>query len=353
MIDASPLVSVVTPFYNTADYLAECIESVLAQSHRHFEYILLNNCSDDGSREIAERYASTDSRYLLHSNSRFLTQTQNYNAALELISPESRYTKIVQADDSIFPRCLEEMVAVAETDPFVGIVSSSILRGRKIEIEGFPFLGNVVCGREICRDQLLNGRRFFASATSVMYRSEIVRARKPFFEEGRYFEDTENCFSILETWNFGFVRQVLSFLRNDNESIMSRVRALDPDWWKLERLIILRQFGPQFLNGEDFDRRWSEVERQYLDHLAPYYLFIRNRAFWDFHIHNLQSVGYELSRFKMRLLAVRYMFTLLARPRECVSRFAGLFSAVKRRIELACRREPAPANPRSYAENGH
>ena len=55
-----PLVSVVTPFYNTASYLAQCIESVLKQSYSEFEYILMDNCSTDGSSEIAETYARRD-----------------------------------------------------------------------------------------------------------------------------------------------------------------------------------------------------------------------------------------------------------------------------------------------------
>src|SRR5207253_3419947 len=57
-----PLVSVVTPFYNTAKYLAQCIEGVLTQSYPEFEYILLDNCSTDGSREIAQIYARQDPR---------------------------------------------------------------------------------------------------------------------------------------------------------------------------------------------------------------------------------------------------------------------------------------------------
>ena len=57
-----PLVSVITPFYNTARYLAECIESVLDQTFRDFEYLLVDNASTDGSLEIAQEYANRDSR---------------------------------------------------------------------------------------------------------------------------------------------------------------------------------------------------------------------------------------------------------------------------------------------------
>src|SRR5262249_4091268 len=49
----TPLVSVVTPFYNADEWLEECIESVLAQTFTHYEYVLLDNCSTDGSTEIA------------------------------------------------------------------------------------------------------------------------------------------------------------------------------------------------------------------------------------------------------------------------------------------------------------
>ena len=102
-MDSQPLVSVVTPFYNTEGYLSECIESVLKQSYDNFEYILSNNCSTDRSSEIAEEYAKQDHRVRLISNGEFLDQVKNYNRALRYISPQSKYCKIVQADDWIIP----------------------------------------------------------------------------------------------------------------------------------------------------------------------------------------------------------------------------------------------------------
>jgi glycosyltransferase involved in cell wall biosynthesis len=53
--DAQPLVSILTPVHNNADHLAECIESVLAQTYRNWNHVIVNNGSTDGSLDIAQR----------------------------------------------------------------------------------------------------------------------------------------------------------------------------------------------------------------------------------------------------------------------------------------------------------
>ena len=63
-----PFVSIVTPVYNTEKYLAECIDSVLAQTYQNWEYIIVDNCSTDKSPLIAESYACKDSRIKIHYN---------------------------------------------------------------------------------------------------------------------------------------------------------------------------------------------------------------------------------------------------------------------------------------------
>ena len=56
VLKSQPLISVVTPVYNTEKYLAECIASVLGQTYQNWEYVIVNNCSTDKSLEIAQRY---------------------------------------------------------------------------------------------------------------------------------------------------------------------------------------------------------------------------------------------------------------------------------------------------------
>jgi cellulose synthase/poly-beta-1,6-N-acetylglucosamine synthase-like glycosyltransferase len=89
-----PLVNVVTPFYNAATYLAECIESALAQGYADFEYVLMDNCSTDGSYNIAAAYTAHDPRIRLFRCSEFLAQLPNHGRAFLQISSASKYCKI-------------------------------------------------------------------------------------------------------------------------------------------------------------------------------------------------------------------------------------------------------------------
>ena len=77
-----PLVSIVTPVYNGESYLAECIESVCAQTYSNWEYVIVDNRSTDRTREIAENYAGKDPRIRVHVNETFLPLMQNWNHAL-------------------------------------------------------------------------------------------------------------------------------------------------------------------------------------------------------------------------------------------------------------------------------
>lgn len=292
--DREPLVSVVTPFHNTCGYLAECIESVLAQSYRNWEYILVDNCSTDGSGEIAREYAGREERIRLVSNTQFLGQVENYNHALRRISDESKYCKIVQADDWIFPECLTAMVEVAENHPSVGLVGAYRLDHTKVTCDGVPYHDVVLPGHHVCRSSLLNEYFVFGSATSVLVRSDIVRSRVPFYNESSYHEDTEACYEILRDHDFGFVHKVLTFTRRENESISSRDRRNDPSHL-LDRLLALRKYGPDFLDEGELKKALGKLEERYLRFVAAGALGRRNDEFWSYHKSALEKTGYKLS----------------------------------------------------------
>lgn len=128
MSDA-PLVSVVTPVYNGAEFLPQCIESVLAQTYRNWDFTIVNNCSTDDTLNVCLKYAAIDTRIRVVTNPSFLNIIENHNRTLSYLSPQAKYCKVVFADDWLFSSCIEELVANAEQHPSVGIVSSYALAG--------------------------------------------------------------------------------------------------------------------------------------------------------------------------------------------------------------------------------
>ncbi|MBZ5705519.1 MAG: glycosyltransferase family 2 protein [Acidobacteriia bacterium] len=309
-----PLVSVVTPFRNTAPYLAQCIESVLAQTHSSFEYILSDNCSTDGSGEIAETYVRRDPRVRLIRQSQLLSQAQHYNNVLTQISPDSRYCKIVQADDYIFPQCLQSMVQAFAQSESIGLVSSYWLKGNMLLGSGFPHGTSLLPGRELARLFLRAGVYVFGSESTVMYRSSLVRNCQPFFGESLLHADTEKCMDILEDWDFGFVPQVLSFLRMDNinESISAPVRSLRPEL--LDRYIIVQRYAPRFLEPDEAAALKRESKRVYYEFLAHEALRFRGSAFWSYHKGGLNPLGEKLDRTYLSLRIGSELLWLLANP---------------------------------------
>jgi glycosyltransferase involved in cell wall biosynthesis len=294
-VESIPLVSVVTPFYNTRDFLAECIESVLRQTYPNWEYILVDNCSTDGSSDIAKQYAARfpDTIRLISTNS-FLSQVQNYNFALSCISPDSKYCKMVQADDWIFPECLRSMVELAEAHPNVGIVAAYELEGDHPALGGLPYPSPEVSGRDVCRLFFHKNIHLFGTPTSLLMRSELVRSRHPFYEERHApFEDSHTCFEALRTWKFGFVHQVLTYSRRDNESILSRIRPFKFELFS--RLAKILAHGRNYLSEDEYRYFLKEAERNYFYFLGKSALQGRDPKFWEFHRERLASINYSLN----------------------------------------------------------
>jgi glycosyltransferase involved in cell wall biosynthesis len=328
-----PLVSVVTPFYNSADFLRECIESVLAQSYSRFEYLLVDNQSTDGSAAIAAEYAKRDHRIRLTRNAKFVAQVPNYNGALRDVSPAAQYVKVVQADDMILPTCLERMVEVGESHPSVAIITSYRLRGAEVCGTGVKWPNECVPGREAVRLHLLEGRFLFGSPTTLMYRASLLAKRQPFYSESSVHEDTELCFETLADADLGFVHQVLSFSRVGNTGNLTTIESYF--WMLLDSYLSLRKFGPLFLTENEYTSRMSPLRAEYLRILGESLLLGREKEFWDYHRHGLATVDEQLpSSWVLAPKIARAALKAVVRPRWFL-RERARFKSVEARAERA------------------
>src|SRR5699024_5835581 len=200
-----------TPVYNGAKYLEECIQSVLNQTYHNWEYVIVNNQSTDNSLQIIEEYAKKDERIRIHNNEEFLPQMENLNHAFRQISPESKYCKVVHADDMIFEVCLRKMVSLAEKYPSIGVVSSYRLDDKRVGLSGLPYTSEYNEGREICRDFLMGHSYYFGAPSTLLLRSSLIRKRKKVYDESYPESDITACLDMLRESDFGFVHQVVSF----------------------------------------------------------------------------------------------------------------------------------------------
>lgn len=110
-----PLVTVGVPVYNGERYLAQCLESLLAQTYRNITLLISDNASTDGTAAICRRYVEADQRVRYHRNPTNIGLYGNFRFILDAV--RTRYVKMASADDYWAPQMLADAVAQMERDP--------------------------------------------------------------------------------------------------------------------------------------------------------------------------------------------------------------------------------------------
>ncbi|MGH9943542.1 MAG: glycosyltransferase family 2 protein [Pyrinomonadaceae bacterium] len=118
-----PLVSVIVPTYNYGHFIGQTIESLQAQTCGDWECVVVDDDSQDDTREVVARYAAADAR-VRYVHQRNQLQAVAKNTGLE--QSAGRYVQFLDADDLLEPRKFERHVAYLERHPAVDIVYSSV-----------------------------------------------------------------------------------------------------------------------------------------------------------------------------------------------------------------------------------
>jgi glycosyltransferase involved in cell wall biosynthesis len=313
-----PLVSVVTPVYNGALYLKDCIDSVLAQTYSNWEYIIVNNHSTDDTPKIAQDYAVRDKRVRVHSNDTLLEIIANHNRAFRLISTNSKYCKVVSADDWLLPECIKRMVNLAEENPSVGIVGSYQLSGGGdkwyVRTDGLPYHTTIVSGRDICRSHFLTPLDVFGNPTSTLYRSDLIRGVDEFYPNQTAEADISACFKYLRHTDFGFVHQVLSYERLHNVRITTTSETLNA--YLSSEMGDLLEYGPYYLSTDELHECVKEMMHGYYEFLAISAVNLREMEFWRYHKRRLKELGYPISGARLSMAVCMKVLDLVLNPKK-------------------------------------
>lgn len=116
-------VSIIVPLYNSAEFMIKLVDSILNQTYRNIELILVNDGSPDDSGKIADRYAQKDSRVIsLHKSNGGCCDARNYGLA----RVTGEYLMFADGDDWMEPDCIEYLVTIAEQNNCQMAMSDSI-----------------------------------------------------------------------------------------------------------------------------------------------------------------------------------------------------------------------------------
>ncbi|HTO70133.1 MAG TPA: glycosyltransferase family 2 protein [Myxococcota bacterium] len=304
MPSSDPLVSILTPVYNEAAYVRECIESVLAQTYRHWEHTIVDNASTDGTGEIAREYAAKDDRIRVIRNDETLPVEANHSLAFEQVSGAAKYAKVVAGDDWIYPKCLEEMVRLAESHPRVAIVGAYSQSGIRVDPAEFPFEAEVVSGHELARCYLARGPHLVGAPTPLLFRADAVRARRPFYRSAKPHHDADACLSLLANDDYGFVRQVLTYTRVREGSLTGKLNRYNVYMPAILELLI--EHGPNFFEPAELDARIRDQLTYYYNELGRSLVRRRGSDFWDYHRKRLAELGHPLSWARVAVNAILY-----------------------------------------------
>jgi glycosyltransferase involved in cell wall biosynthesis len=206
-------VSVLVPVCNGKAFLAECLESILAQDFADMEILIADDASTDGSAALVEHYAARDSRIRWWKNPNNLGLARNFNCCLRAAKGE--YIKYVLQDDKLVsPLAILKMAEALDHDPEVSLVSSvsQVLdEGSRVIESRKYFEPGIVDGRRVlvqCLERLSN---LIGEPSAVMFRRK--QAERGYDEQLRHWLDLDLWFHLLERGRFAYVAEPLCAFR--------------------------------------------------------------------------------------------------------------------------------------------
>jgi len=136
----TPKISVIMSAYNAEKYIAEAIESILNQTFKDFEFIIINDSSTDNSLNIIKKYAKKDRRIVLINNSKNLGLIKSLNKGLKIA--KGKYIARMDDDDISLPKRFQIQYDFLENNLEIFLVGSSCFlideKGIKIGSQNCP-----------------------------------------------------------------------------------------------------------------------------------------------------------------------------------------------------------------------
>jgi hypothetical protein len=229
MNQATPRVSIIVPSYNHGRFLRQRLDSILNQTYQDYEVFVLDDASTDDTPQVLQEYAGRPRLQLIFHQKNGGSVFRQWNAGVALARGE--YVWIAESDDYADTRFLEELVAVLDRHPDVGLVKC---RSTTVDEDSHAVRNSaehpasrdwskdfVISGQEDCRLQLLHGN-------SVVNASAVLFRRRVYLDAGWAEESYRMCGDWLQ-WakmmlkaDLAYVAKPLNYYRSHASTVRQK-----------------------------------------------------------------------------------------------------------------------------------
>lgn len=256
------LISVIVPVYNVKPFLVECLDSIINQTYKNLEIILVDDGSNDGSEKICDEYKEKDDRIkVIHQRNRGLSVARN----IGIEKSNGKYLTFVDSDDYIHKEMLEVLYEnIKKYNCEISICNYSNNEDLKIRdaknIEIFDSLEKML-------GQLYNKYGIcFGTAWGKLYKRNIFDSLR--YPENKKYEDIFIIHKIYgQTKKLVFSNNSLYFYRIRENSLMNSkysLNNLDELEAILDRMNFVKERNFEYFYARDFYRYVNALKRHYI-----------------------------------------------------------------------------------------
>ena len=216
MKSVEDLISIVVPVYNVADYLKECVDSLLAQKYKNVEIILVDDGSTDTSGKICDKYSKKNRNIrVIHQKNGGLSAARNKGLSVA----KGKYICFVDSDDYVLPGYLDEMLKVAKKE------------NADICVCGFDETipqGKTISGQDATIQFLTRQENLDILAWNKLYRLSIFKNFDITYPVGKKNEDNLTTYKLYAHANkVSYIAKSLYYYRERENSIMKMINTAE------------------------------------------------------------------------------------------------------------------------------
>ncbi len=243
-----PKVSVLLPVYNASSYILECVESVLNQTFKDFELILINDGSQDNSLEVISKIADKEKKIKLLNNNQNLGLISTLNKGISIAS--GQYIVRLDADDICLPNRLKKQVDFMDNKRSIGIAGSWIrFFGSQSHTLKLPQHNEFIKARLLFKPPIIH--------PSVIFRTEIFSKYSLSYNRNNlHAEDYGLWVDAFNYVEFANIPEALLRFRISDGSITNIARKDKESYYNVHKLIHEKMFsllGLTSITEEDYE----------------------------------------------------------------------------------------------------